>query len=65
LVRRGAIGELRFVHVPFTYFNDDATNICNVAELGGGALYDIRCYAVVTGLFERRANAAPGRFRDR
>jgi predicted dehydrogenase len=49
LVRRGAIGELRFMHVPFSYFNDDPANIRNMADIGGGALYDIGCYAIVAG----------------
>ncbi|MDE2093378.1 MAG: Gfo/Idh/MocA family oxidoreductase, partial [Burkholderiales bacterium] len=48
-VRRGAIGELRFMHVPFSYFNDDPTNIRNHADIGGGALYDIGCYAIAAG----------------
>jgi predicted dehydrogenase len=49
LVRRGAIGELRFMNVPFSYFNNDPTNIRNLADIGGGALYDIGCYAIVAG----------------
>ena len=35
------------MHVTFSYHNDDPTNIRNVADNGGGALYDIGCYAVV------------------
>ena len=30
----------------FSYFNDDASNIRNIREFGGGALYDIGCYSV-------------------
>ena len=48
-VRRGAIGELRFIQVPFSYYNADPANIRNMADIGGGALYDIGCYAVVAG----------------
>ena len=48
-VRQGAIGELRFIQMPFSYFNDNAANIRNMADIGGGALYDIGCYAVVAG----------------
>jgi len=48
-VRRGTIGELRFIQVPFSYFNDDPANIRNRADIGGGALYDIGCYAIVAG----------------
>lgn len=49
LVRGGAIGELRFIQVPFSYFNADPANIRNMADIGGGALYDIGCYAIVAG----------------
>jgi predicted dehydrogenase len=46
LIRSGRIGELRSVQSWFSYFNDDPTNIRNIAEAGGGALYDIGCYTV-------------------
>ena len=46
LVRSGRIGELRSVQSWFSYFNDDPGNIRNIAEAGGGALYDIGCYTV-------------------
>ncbi|MGZ3599341.1 MAG: Gfo/Idh/MocA family protein [Ktedonobacterales bacterium] len=46
LVRDGRIGELRTIQTVFSYFLDDATNIRNRAEAGGGALYDIGCYAI-------------------
>lgn len=48
LVASGAIGELRCVQTIFSYFNDDPANIRNIPEVGGGALYDIGCYAVNT-----------------
>lgn len=48
-IRQGAIGELRFAQVAFCYFNVDVANIRNRADIGGGALYDIGCYAVVAG----------------
>jgi predicted dehydrogenase len=48
-VRAGVIGDLRFIHVPFSYFNDDPGNIRNMVDIGGGALYDIGCYAIVAG----------------
>ncbi|HUG22399.1 Gfo/Idh/MocA family protein [Piscinibacter sp.] len=48
-VRRGAIGELRFIQVPFSYYNADPANIRNMADIGGGSLYDIGCYAIVAG----------------
>lgn len=49
LVAQGAIGAPRAVQVFFSYFNDDPANVRNQADLGGGALYDIGCYAVVSG----------------
>lgn len=51
LVRDGAIGELRAVQVIFSYFNDDPDNIRNKADIGGGGLLDIGCYAVVAGRY--------------
>ena len=54
LVRAGRIGELQAVQVFFSYYNDDPGNIRNQPGIGGGALYDIGCYAVLAGryLFE-------------
>lgn len=46
IVDSDAIGDLRSVQITFSYFNDDPTNIRNIPEVGGGALYDIGCYAV-------------------
>jgi predicted dehydrogenase len=46
LIAEGRIGRLRFVQSRFGYFNDDPANIRNIAEYGGGALYDIGCYCI-------------------
>jgi predicted dehydrogenase len=46
LVADGRIGHLVAVQSWFSYFNDDPTNIRNLVETGGGALYDIGCYCV-------------------
>jgi predicted dehydrogenase len=46
LVRSGEIGRLVSVQSWFSYFNDDASNIRNIREVGGGALFDIGCYSV-------------------
>lgn len=48
LIRGGAIGDIRSVQAVFSYFNDDPADIRNIPEVGGGALYDIGCYAVNT-----------------
>ena len=54
LVRAGELGEVRAVQTWFSYFNRQPDNIRNKADIGGGALYDIGCYAVATAryLFE-------------
>lgn len=48
-VHAGEIGALRYMQVPFSYFNDDPANIRNAPDVGGGGLYDIGCYAIVAG----------------
>jgi predicted dehydrogenase len=59
-VESGRIGELVSVQTAFSYFNRDAANIRNRKEVGGGALYDIGCYAVNTSryLFGREPERA-------
>jgi predicted dehydrogenase len=51
IVRSGELGELRAMQVFFSYFNRDSHNIRNLPAAGGGALYDIGCYAIVAGRF--------------
>ncbi len=51
LVRSGAIGPLRSVLGYFSYFNRDPQNIRNMADIGGGAMYDIGCYPIFTSRF--------------
>jgi predicted dehydrogenase len=46
LTASGRIGELRAVQSWFSYFNDDPSDIRNIREAGGGALFDIGCYSV-------------------
>jgi len=46
LVRGGRIGTLTAVQSWFSYFNDDTANIRNIVDYGGGALFDIGCYAI-------------------
>jgi predicted dehydrogenase len=50
-VRRGDLGDVRTIQAFFSYFNRDAHNIRNQLNVGGGALYDIGCYPIVTGRF--------------
>jgi predicted dehydrogenase len=51
LVQAGRIGEVRVVQVAVTYFNIDPANVRNRVDIGGGALYDIGCYAVAAARF--------------
>jgi predicted dehydrogenase len=51
LVAQGELGAPRAVQVFFSYFNDDPKNIRNQADIGGGALFDIGCYAIVAGRY--------------
>jgi predicted dehydrogenase len=51
LVRDGRIGDLRVAQGLFTYMNLDPTNVRNQAGIGGGGIYDIGCYPLVTMRF--------------
>jgi predicted dehydrogenase len=51
LVRAGRIGTARAVQVFFGYNNLDPNNVRNRADIGGGGLYDIGCYAIVAGRY--------------
>ncbi len=62
IVEAGGIGELRTIQSFFSYFNEDAANYRNQAELGGGGLMDIGCYSISLSryLFGRQPNRAMG-----
>jgi predicted dehydrogenase len=51
LVGEGHIGQLRTIQSFFSYFNDDARNIRNQPDVGGGGLADIGCYCVSLSRF--------------
>jgi predicted dehydrogenase len=53
------VGAWRHLQVAFSYDNRDPANIRNQAALGGGALWDIGCYAVLLGhwLMDRAPDA--------
>ena len=56
LIRDGQIGDLRVVQVFFSYYNADPANVRNRADIGGGALYDVGCYGIVSGRFAFEAD---------
>ncbi len=51
IVDEGGIGELRTIATVFAYFNRDAANVRNQADIGGGGLMDIGCYAISLSRF--------------
>ncbi len=51
IVAEGGVGELRTINTLFSYFNPDPTNIRNMADIGGGGLMDIGCYAISLARF--------------
>lgn len=51
LIKEGKIGDLRTIQAFFTYYNVDADNIRNQADIGGGALMDIGCYCLSVSRF--------------
>ena len=51
IVRSGELGQVHLVRGAFLYFNDDPTNVRNLADIGGGGLMDIGCYCVIAGRY--------------
>lgn len=51
LLAKGAIGTLTHVQAAFSFYNDDASNMRNIPEKGGGALLDIGIYPVAATRF--------------
>jgi predicted dehydrogenase len=51
LVRAGRIGTVRSIQSAFLFTMLDPGNIRNQAKLGGGALYDVGCYPLVTARY--------------
>jgi len=46
LAQSGRIGEVRTLHSFISFFNNDAKNVRNKPEMGGGTLFDVGCYSV-------------------
>lgn len=51
LVRAGRIGSIRSIQSAFMFTVLDPNNVRNQAQLGGGALYDVGCYPLVTARY--------------
>ena len=51
IVQSGELGEVRAIQTFFSFFKDDPENIRNNPVTGGGAVYDIGCYANVTSKY--------------
>lgn len=51
LVAKGRLGDVRAVQTIFSYYLDDPLNVRNQADIGGGGLFDVGCYAINTARF--------------
>lgn len=51
LVDSGAIGSLKTIQSFFSYYNDNADDIRNQADIGGGGMMDIGCYPISLSRF--------------
>ncbi len=51
IVRSGELGDIRAIRAVFSYFNDDPNNVRNMADIGGGGIFDIGCYPVCVSRF--------------
>ncbi|MBN15881.1 MAG: NAD-binding protein [Pelagibacterium sp.] len=51
VVRSGELGEIKAIRALFAYHNVEPDNVRNQAEIGGGGLLDIGCYAVTAGRY--------------
>jgi len=47
-IKNGELGKLKIIQGFFSYYNTDETNIRNIKDYGGGALWDIGCYPIHT-----------------
>jgi predicted dehydrogenase len=51
IVASGEIGDVVLMQTTLSYYNADRGNVRNQADIGGGALYDVGCYAVLLSRF--------------
>lgn len=50
-VRAGDLGDVRAIQTAFSYYNVDPANVRNMADIGGGGLLDIGCYAIASARY--------------
>jgi predicted dehydrogenase len=51
IVQEGRIGTVRALQSAFTFPVQNPANVRNRADLGGGSLYDVGCYPIVTARY--------------
>ncbi len=51
IARSGRIGDVRAMQTYFSYLLTDPANVRNQPDIGGGGLYDIGCYAILTARY--------------
>lgn len=51
IAHSGRIGDVRAIQTFFSYFLIDPSNVRNQADIGGGSLFDIGCYAINTARY--------------
>lgn len=51
VIAEGRLGEVRAIQTIFSYYLDDPGNVRNQADIGGGGLFDVGCYAINTARF--------------
>jgi predicted dehydrogenase len=51
IVQSGELGRVHLVRAIFAYHNVDPSNVRNDPEIGGGGIYDIGCYCVISGRY--------------
>ncbi|MDP8997298.1 MAG: Gfo/Idh/MocA family oxidoreductase [Pseudomonadota bacterium] len=55
-IKAGEIGEVRAIQAMFTYCNNNPKDVRNMADIGGGGLLDIGCYAIIISRFIFKAD---------
>lgn len=51
MVAEGRLGDVRAIQTIFAYYLGDPKNVRNQADIGGGGLFDVGCYAINTARF--------------